>query len=40
MKPLEWVFLFTLYLFDQNPENRIAKQYLSQKDRQEIESRL
>ncbi len=27
MKPLEWLFLFTLYLFDSNPESRIAKQY-------------
>ncbi len=28
MKPLEWIFLITLYLFDEKPENRIAKQYL------------
>ena len=27
MKPLEWVFVFTLYLFDLKPENRIAVQY-------------
>jgi len=27
MKPLEWIFLFTLYLFDTKPENRIAVQY-------------
>jgi hypothetical protein len=27
MKPLEWLFLITLYLFDKNPENRIAIQY-------------
>lgn len=27
MKPLEWIFLITLYVFDSNPENRIAKQY-------------
>ena len=27
MKPLEWIFLFVLYLFDKNPENRIATQY-------------
>lgn len=27
MKPLEWVFLGVLYLFDENPENRIAMQY-------------
>lgn len=28
MKPLEWIFLFVLYLFDKNPENRIQSQYL------------
>ncbi len=28
MKPLEWLFLLWLYLFDKNPETRIAKQYL------------
>lgn len=28
MKPLEWIFLITLYLFDIKPENRIARQYL------------
>ena len=27
MKPLEWLFLLTLYLFDPHPENRIAVQY-------------
>lgn len=27
MKPLEWIFLVVLYLFDINPENRIAIQY-------------
>ncbi len=27
MKPLEWVFLITLYLFDVDPESRIALQY-------------
>lgn len=27
MKPLEWLFLFTLYLFDANPEQRISRQY-------------
>ena len=27
MKPLEWIFLFSLYLFDIKPENRIAVQY-------------
>ena len=27
MKPLEWVFVIVLYLFDRHPENRIARQY-------------
>ncbi len=27
MKPLEWLFLIVLYLFDVKPENRIAVQY-------------
>lgn len=27
MKPLEWLFLLTLYLFDKDPECRIAVQY-------------
>ena len=27
MKPLEWLFLTVLYLFDTKPENRIATQY-------------
>ncbi|MBR2282887.1 MAG: hypothetical protein IJ874_00485 [Ruminococcus sp.] len=27
MKPLEWLFILTLYLFDTNPEDRIAVQY-------------
>ena len=27
MKPLEYVFLIALYLFDTKPENRIAVQY-------------
>ncbi len=33
MKPLEWVFLVTLYLFDSNPENRISQQYIPKADR-------
>ncbi len=37
MKPLEWLFLIVLYTFDRNPENRIAKQYLSLEERIEIE---
>lgn len=28
MKPLEWIFLAVLYLFDEKPENRICSQYL------------
>lgn len=32
MKPLEWLFLVVLYLFDVKPENRIAVQYLPKKD--------
>lgn len=28
MKPLEWIFLVVIYLFDAKPENRIAVQYL------------
>ena len=28
MKPLEWFFLFWLYLVDEKPENRIHRQYL------------
>ena len=33
MKPLEWIFLFTLYLLDAHPEERIARQYLPKKER-------
>jgi hypothetical protein len=40
MKPLEWFFLLTLYTFDVKPENRIAKQYLSFADREEIDRYL
>lgn len=32
MKPLEYIFLFFLYLFDTKPENRIAIQYLPLKN--------
>lgn len=31
MKPLEYVFLIVLYLFDKKPENRIATQYIGKK---------
>ncbi|WP_179319717.1 DUF6688 domain-containing protein [Winogradskyella helgolandensis] len=36
MKPLELLFLFTLYTVDNQPENRIAVQYLSKNDRQKL----
>ncbi len=38
MKPLEWLFLLTLYTLDRKPENRIAKQYISNTDRRIIDS--
>lgn len=31
MKPLEYIFIFALYLFDSQPENRIAVQYSNYK---------
>lgn len=37
MKPLELIFWLTLYIFERNPENRIAKQYLRKEDRSSIE---
>lgn len=30
MKPLEWLFLIVLYLFDEKPENRIETQYIGE----------
>lgn len=39
MKPAEWFFITTLYMFDSKPENRIAKQYLSKEDRLNIENK-
>ena len=36
MKPAEWFFLLILYTFDTKPEDRIAKQYLDNQDRQLI----
>jgi hypothetical protein len=39
MKPLEMVFILTLYLFDRNPENRIGQQYIRQEDRAMISER-
>jgi len=38
MKPAEWVFLLTLYTFDRKPENRIAKQYINNTDKQQLDS--
>lgn len=37
MKPAEWFFLLVLYTFDKNPENRIAKQYISSEHRRQLE---
>lgn len=39
MKPLEWFFILILYIFDRNPENRIAMQYLSKRDRRLCDTR-
>lgn len=36
MKPLEFVFLMTLYTFDHKPENRIGSQYLNKEDKVKI----
>ncbi|HEY8970387.1 MAG TPA: DUF6688 family protein, partial [Puia sp.] len=36
MKPLEWLFLVTLYVVDRHPENRIAQQYTNREDRNYI----
>lgn len=36
MKPLEWIFLIVLYMFDANPESRIAGQYIYEKNHNEI----
>ncbi|WP_291723108.1 DUF6688 family protein [Bernardetia sp.] len=38
MKPLEFIFIITLYTFDRKPENRIARQYLSSKDKQKLKN--
>ncbi|MCW3071415.1 MAG: hypothetical protein JWO44_1305 [Bacteroidetes bacterium] len=40
MKPLEWFFVLVLYTFDSKPENRIARQYLSAKDRKSIREKM
>lgn len=36
MKPLEWIFLFFIYILDRKPENRIAQQYLKRDERKRI----
>ena len=36
MKPLEWIFLFALYISDSEPEKRIALQYLPEKDKESL----
>lgn len=36
MKPLEWCFLIVLYCSDKNPENRIARQYITAEHRKLI----
>ncbi len=38
MKPIELFFLLVLYIFDNAPENRIAKQYLNKNDREKIDT--
>ena len=40
MKPFEWFFLLSLYTFDTKPENRIALQYLNNKDKDAIDKLL
>lgn len=40
MKPLELLFILVLYTFDRNPENRIARQYLSVSDREKLNGML
>ncbi|MFT3701074.1 MAG: hypothetical protein QM802_01825 [Agriterribacter sp.] len=40
MKPAEWIFLLTLYSFDNKPENKIAKQYLKSIHRKMIEEEI
>lgn len=39
MKPLEVCFLLILYTFDNKPENRIAKQYISKEIKQRIDGK-
>jgi hypothetical protein len=36
MKPLEWIFVLVLYSMERQPENRIARQYLSVTHQQQL----
>lgn len=40
MKPLEWIFLAVLYLFDSKPENRICSQYLPPQIKPSVQNNL
>lgn len=40
MKPLEYIFLGVLYMFTTNPEERIATQYIPEKEAEEIISAI
>ena len=40
MKPLEWLFVIVLYVFDNNPERRIATQYLPNVDKENLTNYL
>lgn len=40
MKPLEFLFWVILYSTERNPENRIAQQYLSAEDRNNLSLKL
>lgn len=40
MKPLEWLFVLTLYTFDKKPENRIALQYTQIEQRIKIKNQI
>lgn len=40
MKPLEWLFLAIIYLVDTQPENRIALQYITPPEQEQLEREL
>lgn len=40
MKPLEWIFILMLYIFDKNPENKIKTPYLKPNERTLITQNL